>query len=453
MGKKEPSGAAVTWQRGSLDVQPGARNTKLGLDLGLLDACVHCGFCLPTCPTYLLWGEEMDSPRGRIYLMRELVEGERLGTVMQEHFDRCLGCMACMTACPSGVQYDKLIEAARVQVETGTVRPWHDRFLRGSLFALFPFPGRLRVAAVPLRLYQRSRLSNWLHHKGLLERLPAVFQTLEAIAPTVPRYERFPPIVRATGERRGAVGMLTGCVQSVFFSPVNAATVRVLAAEGFDVVIPNGQGCCGALSAHAGRESEAKRFARSLIDTFEQAKVSVIVVNSAGCGSAMKGYAHLLRDDPEYAQRAVRFSEVVRDVSEFLADLEPHAVRHALKLSVAYHDACHLAHAQGVRSQPRDLLGAIPSLELCEVAEGEVCCGSAGTYNLLQPHAATELGDRKARNILDTGAELLVAANPGCMMQVVAAIRRAGKQLPVAHTIEVLDASIRGVPARVLTER
>jgi len=247
--------------------------------------------------------------------------------------------------------------------------------------------------------------------------------------------------------------MLTGCVQSVFFSPVNAATVRVLAAEGFDVVIPNGQGCCGALSAHAGRESEAKRFARSLIDTFEQAKVSVIVVNSAGCGSAMKGYAHLLRDDPEYAQRAVRFSEVVRDVSEFLADLEPHAVRHALKLSVAYHDACHLAHAQGVRSQPRDLLGAIPSLELCEVAEGEVCCGSAGTYNLLQPHAATELGDRKARNILDTGAELLVAANPGCMMQVVAAIRRAGKQLPVAHTIEVLDASIRGVPARVLTER
>lgn len=450
MEKPEAPGAGQT---ASFDRRPDPHNTKLGLDLGLLDACVHCGFCLSTCPTYLLWGEEMDSPRGRIYLMRELVEGERLGTVMQAHFDRCLGCMACMTACPSGVQYGKLIEAARVKVEAGTTRPRWERILRTTLFGLFPYPRRLRVAAVPLRLYQRSRVSNWLHRKGLFDQLPAVLQTLEAIAPKVPRFERFPPVVRATGDRRGAVAILTGCVQSVFFSPVNAATVRVLAAEGFDVVIPKGQGCCGALSAHAGREAEAKLFARSLIERFEQAEVSVIVVNSAGCGSAMKEYAHLLRDDPDYAERAVRFSELVRDVSEFLADLEPHAVRHPLELTVAYHDACHLAHAQGVRSQPRDLLRGIPNLALREVLEGDICCGSAGTYNLLQPHAASELGDRKAANILDTGAELLVAANPGCMMQVVAAIQRAGQQLPVAHTIEVLDASIRGLPADVLIDR
>jgi len=445
------SGGKAPWLRAWLDRETGDHDAKPGPDQGLLDACVHCGFCLPTCPTYLLWGEEMDSPRGRIYLMRELAEGEPLGAVMQMHFDRCLGCMACMTACPSGVRYDKLIETTRAQVERATARSWRDKLLRGSIFQLFPFPRRLRVVAVPLRLYQRSRPAAWLHRTEVFERLPPVLRTLEAIAPRVPRYERLPTIVRAHGERRGVVAMLTGCVQSVFFSSVNAATVRVLAAEGFDVVIPEGQGCCGALSAHAGRDNQAKRLARSLIDTFEQAAVNVIIVNSAGCGSAMKEYAYLLREDPVYAQRALRFSALVRDVAEFLADLEPRAVRHALELTVAYHDACHLAHAQGVRSQPRSLLRSIPGLELREVAEGDICCGSAGTYNLLQPRAAAELGARKARNILDTGAQLLVAANPGCMMQVAAAVRREGKQLPVAHTIEVLDASMRGLSADVLT--
>ena len=441
----------AAWRRAWLS--KGTRTTGTRIDPDLLDACVHCGFCLPTCPTYLLWGQEMDSPRGRIYLMRELSEGEPLGEVMQTHFDRCLGCMACMTACPSGVAYDKLLEVTRVQVEQHTKRSWRDRLFRGSIFVLFPFPRRLRVVAVPLRFYQRSKLTAWLHRTELFKRLPLALRTLEAIAPTVPRYEQLPAIVRASGERRGVVAMLTGCVQSVFFSGVNAATARVLAAEGFDVVVPERQGCCGALSAHAGLDKQAKQLARSLIDTFEREGVNVIIVNSAGCGSAMKQYAHLLGDDPLYAKRAASFAALVRDVSEFLADLEPRAVRHRLALSVAYHDACHLAHTQGVRSQPRQLLQSIPGLELREVAEGDICCGSAGTYNLLQPVAAAELGARKARNIVNTGAELLVAANPGCMMQVAAALGREGQQLPVAHTIEVLDASIRGVAAEALTGR
>jgi glycolate oxidase iron-sulfur subunit len=239
----------------------------------------------------------------------------------------------------------------------------------------------------------------------------------------------------------------------VLFSPVNAATVRVLVAEGFDVVIPRQQGCCGALSAHAGRDEEAQGFARSLIETFDRTGVSAVIVNSAGCGSAMKEYAHLLRDDPLYAHVAEQFSSRVRDVAEFLAEWEPRAPRHALEVTVAYHDACHLAHAQGVRTQPRDLLQAIPGLDLREVAEGEICCGSAGIYNLLQPEAGGELGDRKARNVLASGAELLVAANPGCTMQVTAALRRVGTRLPVAHTIEVIDASISGLPARTLLGR
>jgi glycolate oxidase iron-sulfur subunit len=431
----------------------GEETSKMGPDLGLLDACVHCGFCLPGCPTYQLWGEEMDSPRGRIYLMRELAEGEPMGTVIQTHIDRCLGCMACVTACPSGVQYDKLIEATRVEVERETTRPWRDRLVRQAIFQLFPYPSRLRVATVPLRWYQRSGAQGWLRRRKVLERAPALLRTLEALAPTVPRYERPPQVTPAQGRRRGVVALLTGCVQSVLFSPVNAATVRVLAAEGFDVVVPTGQRCCGALSGHSGRAEEAKRFARAVIDVFERYAVNAVIVNSAGCGSAMKQYAHLLRDDPGYAHPAERFSSLVRDVAEFIADSGVRAERHPLEMTVAYHDACHLSHAQAVRAQPRELLRQIPGLELREIAEGDTCCGSAGVYNLLQPKAAEELGDKKARNVLATGAELIVAANPGCTMQVAAAFRRAGNELAVAHTVEVLDASIRGRSAGTLTGR
>ena len=420
-------------------------------DAALLEDCVHCGFCLPTCPTYALWGEEMDSPRGRIYLMGEGLEGEPLGEAMVTHFDRCLGCMACVTACPSGVRYDELISATRAQVERHHRRPWRERALRGAVFAIFPHPRRLQALRGPLRLYQRSGLSRALRSSGLLDRLPPSLRTMESVLPDIAPPARVPERVPAQGRQRGTVGLLTGCVQKAFFSEVNAATARVLAAEGFEVVAPAGQGCCGALSGHSGREEEAMRYARALIDTFDTAGVGTVVVNSAGCGSAIKEYGHLLRDDHRYAARAASLAERSVDVAEFLASHEPVAPRHRLDLRVAYHDACHLRHAQGVRAQPRRLLEAVPGLELLEVADGEMCCGSAGVYNLLQPQAAADLGDRKAANVSATGADLLVAANPGCTLQIAAALRRRGERMPLAHTVEVLDASIRGLPPRELT--
>ncbi|MGH4018443.1 MAG: heterodisulfide reductase-related iron-sulfur binding cluster [Pseudonocardiaceae bacterium] len=412
----------------------------------LIKDCVHCGFCLPSCPTYVLWGEEMDSPRGRIHLMEAGLEGEPLSESMVGHFDACLGCMACVTACPSGVQYDKLITDTRAQVERRYERTRWERLLREAIFQLCPYPRRLRALRGPLALYQRSGLGRLLRRSGLLDRLPPTLRVMEGLTPTLTRREKLPPRVPASGRRRAVVGMLTGCVQDALFPEVNAATARVLAAEGFDVVIPPGQGCCGALSQHMGREDEAICFARVLIERFEAAAVDYVVVNAAGCGSAMKEYAHLLRDEPSYAQRAAAFVERTRDVSELLVELGPVAPRHPLNVTIAYHDACHLGHAQGIRSQPRDLLRGIPGLRLIEIAEAELCCGSAGVYNLLHPEPATELGDRKARNVLATGASVLVTANPGCLMQIAASAHRLGTYLTLAHTVTVLDTSIRGLP-------
>jgi glycolate oxidase iron-sulfur subunit len=415
--------------------------------LDLINDCVHCGFCLPTCPTYVLWGEEADSPRGRIYLMETGLAGEPMTDSMVQHFDRCLGCMACVTACPSGVRYDRLIEDTRAQVERRHPRTRAERLLRGAIFRLFPYPRRLGLLRGPLRAYQASGVRRLLG--PLLARTPTL-ATLESLAPRLRRPERLPERVPAVGPRRAVVGMLTGCVQRAFFPDVNAATARVLAAEGCDVVLPRAQGCCGALSVHTGREAEAQRFARSLIDAFEDAGVDYLVVNAAGCGSSLKEYGDLLRDDPSYAERAAALAAKVRDVSEVLVELGPVAPRHPLPLSVAYHDACHLAHAQGVRAQPRRLLADIPGLSLREIASAEICCGSAGVWNVLNPEPARELGDRKARDVLATGADLLVTANPGCLMQVAAAVHRAGGVIGLAHTVQVLDASIRGLPAQSL---
>jgi glycolate oxidase iron-sulfur subunit len=448
-----PTGTLGTDQRLSLTpVQRGepAFDDHRPPSAELVADCVHCGFCLPACPTYVLWGQEMDSPRGRIYLMNEGLQGEPLTPSMVQHFDACLGCMACVTACPSGVQYDQLIEATRAQVERRFDRPKSDRALRAAIFALFPYPRRLRAMRGPLRLHQKSGLSRLLRRSGVLQRISPTLASMEALAPPLGRAQRVPERTPARGQRRGTVGMLLGCVQREFFPGVNAATARVLSAEGFDVVAPASQGCCGALSAHNGREAEAQKFARALIDTFEAAGVERVVVNSAGCGSSMKEYAGLLADDPRYAERARAFADRVQDVSEILAEAGPVAPRHPLPVTVAYHDACHLAHAQGVRAQPRELLRGIPGLELVEVPEGDLCCGSAGIYNLLNPVAARELGDRKAANVRRTGAQLLVTANPGCLMQVAASLERNGEQMALAHTVEVLDASIRGLaPARL----
>jgi glycolate oxidase iron-sulfur subunit len=388
----------------------------------------------------------MDSPRGRIYLMKEGLEGEPMSDSMVQHFDRCLGCMACVTACPSGVQYDKLIEATRNQVERHHERTQPDKALRGLIFALFPHRRRLEVLRGPLRGVQRLGLDRLLRRTGLLERVAPQLAAMESLAPRLGRREAVPPRVPARGQRRAVVGMLTGCVQGAFFPGVNAATARVLSAEGCEVIVPESQGCCGALSAHNGREPEAQDYARRLIESFEATGVEYVVVNAAGCGSTMKEYADLLADDPAYADRARAFAEKVRDVSEILDELGTVAPRHPLDMTIAYHDACHLAHAQGVRAQPRRLLEAIPGLSLKEIAEPELCCGSAGIYNIVNPEPARELGDRKAANIVATGAQVLVTANPGCLMQVTSAIQRSGHPMGMAHTIEVLDASIRGAP-------
>jgi glycolate oxidase iron-sulfur subunit len=447
--------------------------------------CVHCGFCLPACPTYQLWAEEMDSPRGRIYLVNQILDGAELTATAAEHFDRCLGCMACMTACPSGVQYDQLIEAARAWTEdarsAGDAAPAgsgedaasegpagvagavsgsgsaaarrRDRAVRAAIFALFPYPARLRAAIGPLRVAQRTGLDQRLARSGLPDRLsPALGAAVRLgasgagrLAPPTAATKRLPERVAARGPRRAVVGMLTGCVQSVFFPQVNAATARVLAAEGCDVLIPRGQGCCGALSLHAGREAEAQAFARRAIATFEAEDVDAIVVNSAGCGSAMKEYERLLAGSG-WAARAAALSGQVRDLSEYLAELGPVARRHPLPVTAAYHDACHLAHAQRITRQPRELLRAIPELNLVELPDAGTCCGSAGVYNLLQPEAASELGARKAQAVLDAGAPMVISANPGCTLQIAAALADRDTRIAVAHVAEVLDASIRRAP-------
>jgi len=437
--------------------------------------CVHCGFCLPACPTYSLWGEEMDSPRGRIYLVGELLDGAPLTPAAGEHFDRCLGCMACMTACPSGVQYDQIIEAAREWTESagtaaagpdggasagpaglppggsvpGARRPLRDRLTRAGIFALFPYPARLRLAIAPLRLMQRTGADRLIARTGLAGRVsPSAEQALRLAPPATRPLPpgRFPDRVAARGPRRAVVGMLTGCVQSVFFPRVNAATARVLAAEGCDVIIPRDQGCCGALSLHSGRAAEAVRFAQRTIETFEAAGVDAIVVNSAGCGSAMKEYERLFADSPGWAARAAALSAKVRDLSEFLDALGPAAERHPVQARAAYHDACHLGHAQRITAAPRALLRAVPGLELVELPDAGTCCGSAGVYNLLQPQAARELGSRKADSVLASGASLLISANPGCTLQISAELTARGVTLRTAHTAEILDASINGVP-------
>ena len=422
----------------------------------LLSDCVHCGFCLPACPTYVLWGEEMDSPRGRIYMIAKASQGEApLDQNFRQHMDNCLGCMACMTACPSGVQYDKLIEDTRPQIERNISRTPADRMFRKFLFAVFPFAGRLRLMALPMFVYQRTGLQRLVRASGLLKLVPERLATMEALLPTVPnslfhKLSGFTPSVRK-GPR---VGMLTGCVQQVFFQHVNEATLRVLSAEGYEVVIPLQQPCCGALMLHSGVEEAARSMARKMIAIFENEDVDYIVINAAGCGSTMKEYGHLLRDDPVWADRAKAFSAKCRDVSEILLMRESQTARNPISLRVAYQDACHLRHAQGIHAEPRSLLRSIPNLDVAEIGEANLCCGSAGVYNLLHPQPARELGDRKVGNLLAANAQALISANPGCLLQLQAGLRRRGMdQVPMFHMVELLDASIRGISAEELLKR
>ena len=412
----------------------------------LLDQCVHCGFCLPACPTYMLWREEMDSPRGRIYLMQMAADGkcETMDKSFVEHFDRCLGCMSCMTACPSGVEYDKLIEATRAQIERRHRRSFWDRLHREMIFAVFPHPARLRVLALPLRIYQGLGLRTRVEKSGLLKHLPARLEAMHALLPNLESYSPCPEHVVPTVPVRRRVGVVLGCVQRVFFNRVNHATIRVLAAEGCEIFAPKTQGCCGALSTHVGREEESRESARRMIDSFEKLDIDDIVINAAGCGSNLKSYGHLLRDDPEYADRARRFAAKCKDISEVLTSLAPIAERHPIKARAAYQDSCHLLHAQRLRSQPRTLLRQIPGLELIDLPESQVCCGSAGVYNLLEPQTARQLGERKAGLVVRAKAEVLVSGNPGCLLQISKELRRLNQPIQTFHFVELLDASIQG---------
>lgn len=419
----------------------------------LIEDCVHCGFCLPACPTYVLWGEEMDSPRGRIYMMKKAAQGEApLDQRFREHMDNCLGCMACMTACPSGVQYNKLIEDTRAQVERNIPRSTEDSLFRKLLFMTFPYARRLRLLALPMLVYQRSGLQKLVRASGLLKLLPKRFAAMEALLPRVPTklFDRLPENVAAESPRM-RVGMLSGCVQQVFFQHVNQATARVLSAEGCEVVIPRSQECCGALMMHSGLDKEAAEHARHMIATFEAAKVDTIVINAAGCGSTMKEYGHLLREDSVWAERAAAFSARCKDISEILTELPARSPRHPLPMRVAYHDACHLRHAQAIHEEPRRLLAGVPGLEVAEVEEASLCCGSAGVYNLLNPEPASILGDRKVENLLAAKAQAVVSANPGCLLQLMSGLERRGMAtMPAFHMVELLDASIRNVSPEVL---
>jgi len=397
----------------------------------VIEDCVHCGFCLDSCPTYSLWSDEADSPRGRIVLMAEaLADGGELSGEMVTHFDRCLGCMACVSACPSGVAYDRLIERVRPQVERNHVRTPGERAFRRLLFETLPHPRRMRALAPLLAATRRLPL----------ERLDERLAMAAKVAPRASTREvlrtRLPTRIAPAGEPRGRVGLLLGCVQRVFFADVHRATIRTLVAEGFEVLAPRTPDCCGALELHAGAEDAAIARARTTIDAFKD--VDYVVTSAAGCGSAMKGYGELIEDA---ASRL--FSLKVRDVCELLAECEPRTPRGPVPLRVAYHDACHLAHAQGIREEPRALLRAIPELELLEVTrEPQICCGSAGIYNLVEPEAASELGARKARNLIDTGAAAIAAGNPGCAAQLELHLREAGHPLPIYHPIELLWRSI-----------
>jgi glycolate oxidase iron-sulfur subunit len=415
--------------------------------LELMEKCVHCGFCLPACPTYSLWGQEMDSPRGRIYLMKLALEGKtEMNARWVSHFDSCLGCVACMPACPSGVDYGKLIEATRAQIERNYQRPAAEKLHRKFLFEAFTKPGRMKLLWWPLLAYQKSGLQAALRMIGTFKLLPQSVGAMDALLPIASPIEPVAALTSAQGEKRKRVGLLLGCVQRTFFSHVNAASARVLSAEGCEVVAPPEQTCCGALFVHAGEEERAQELARKTIEAFEKADVETIVINAAGCGSNVKEYGHLLRDDSNYAERAKFFAAKCKDISEFLAELPPRAERKPLKARVAFHDSCHLQHAQGVRAQPRSLLQQIPGTQLLEIPEAPICCGSAGIYNLVQPEAATELGDRKARLITPLQPDVVATGNPGCLLQLQSSLTKANYRIPVVHTIQLLDASIRGLP-------
>ena len=423
--------------------------TLHGLSVEGVNQCVHCGLCLAYCPTFSLLGTEMDSPRGRIFLVKSLAEGRMsLSDSTVRHLSLCLDCRACETVCPAGVPYGQLIEAAKAEIERqrpgGPVR----RIFRWLNFGLLlGHPRLLALAASGARLYQASGLQRLARRSGLIRHLPGTLPAWDALLPTIPsKAERAAPprLTPAEGPRRARVALLTGCVQSVVFGAHNRATVRVLAKNGCDVVVPDSQGCCGALNAHGGDHARALAMARSTIDTFEAAGVEAVIVNTSGCGAHMKAYGHLLADDPAYAARAKRFAASVQDLAEFLAREPLRGPLSPVPLTCTYHDPCHVVHGQKIKSEPRQLLAQIPGLRLVELAESDWCCGSAGIYNLTQPEMATRLLHRKVGHVLATKAEAVVTANPGCILQIQAGLGAHDAKIDVLHLVEILDRAYDG---------
>ena len=433
-----------------------------GLPEGVTDPCVHCGFCLPSCASYRVLGTEMDSPRGRIHLLKAIEAGElQLDATLAGHFDSCLGCLACVSACPSGVRYDQLIEATRPKLNAPELRTPAQRAFRALLFALLPYPRRLRAVLTPLRAYAGTPLQRLARRSGLTRlfgpQIEAMERLLPPLAPEAFR-DPFPPVVPAQGERRARVGLVLGCVQRLFDTAVNRAAVEVLSANGIEVVIPEEQGCCGAATHHQGELGQTRELASALVESFAAAgPLDAVLVAASGCGHTLKHYGTILAEQPGWAERGAGFAAQVQDAHEFLvrlglseafqARLAP--LRHddgtpassERPLAVAYHDACHMLHGQGIREQPRRLLRQIPHLRVKEAVEAGVCCGSAGIYNLVQPAEAEELGRIKVADLAGTGAELAVSANIGCTLQIRRHMASQERPLPVLHPLELLQRS------------
>jgi glycolate oxidase iron-sulfur subunit len=430
-------------------------------DPTLIDACVHCGFCLSTCPSYRVIGKEMDSPRGRIYLMDGINEGEiPLNPATVQHFDSCLGCLACVTTCPSGVRYDKLIESTRMQVERAgaTGRSLAETWVRKLIFNLFPYPDRLRLLLRPMGLYQQTGLQRLVRSLKILDRLSPQLAAMEAMLPPIPPaafQDPYPEVIPAVGPRRYRVGLLLGCVQRLFNPAVNAATIRVLTANGCEVVIPKSQGCCAALTHHQGQEAQTQALARQMIDSFAGTNVDAVIINASGCGHTLKEYGHILRDDPAYGAIAQTFAAKVKDVQEFLAEVGLTAKLSPLQaepLTLVYQDACHMLHGQKISVQPRQLLRQIPGVTLREPVDAALCCGSAGIYNILQPEVAEELGRQKVDNLTRTGATVIASANIGCFVQISRHLALQGQSVPVLHPMQLLDYALRGVTLDQIAE-
>ncbi|MFQ5840360.1 MAG: (Fe-S)-binding protein [Candidatus Methylomirabilales bacterium] len=410
--------------------------------------CIHCGFCLPTCPTYLVLGNEMDSPRGRIYLAKAAHNGtlDVTSPSVVHHMFACLLCRACETACPSSVQFGSIMEATRGQIHRYYTWPLGKRLLRRLIFSVFPYPERVRRVIQLGKLYQRLGLHRLVRGSRLLHKVSESLAVMEELLPPPAEMPNLPPLPEVTparGEKRYRVGVLSGCVQRIMFAHVNAATVRVLAQNGCEVIVPPGQGCCGSLQAHEGEREAAKAFARRTIETFERAQVDSVIVNAAGCGSLMKEYHDLLKDDPRYAKRAEALSAKVRDILQFLSEIEANGRLGRVPLKATYHDACHLVHGQKVRAEPRHVLARVPGLELVPLNESDFCCGSAGVYNILEPATARAFLTRKLDNIEATGAEAVITGNPGCAMQIAMGLRQRGRSIKVFHPVEILDMAYR----------